>query len=203
MRNSIQTEREETRSEFLDLVENYFVEKNRDEEILKKIYVSMGKVLLPRFSRMISVNVITAEDIYNETWFSIIDPETPDYDPEKGSFIGYFIYVARNKILNWNFRKENENVDYDKIKKEIADKLAPDSELFDKELKVMFYESVNKLSALQREILVFRNLGYSFKELSTIFNASEEALRRRASTAKKKLGADGRLKKLFKILRDD
>lgn len=187
--------------DFLIWINNYFVKKNKDESILEKIYVVMGNVLLDRFQRMLNTDVITAEDIYNETWYSILDPMTPDYNPEKGSFIGYFIFIAKNKIRNWNFKRENYNsINIDDLKNDIIDKLEPNKDLFNKELKFEFYKEVNKLSEFQREIIIFRKLGFKYSEIAKIFNTNEDLLRQRMQSAKKNLLNNIAIRELIGIL---
>jgi RNA polymerase sigma factor (sigma-70 family) len=189
--------------DFLFWINEYFVNKNRNDEILEKIYTTMGRVLINRFQNMLTTNVITAEDIYNETWFSILDPLTPDYDPKKGSFIGYFIFIAKNNIRNWNFKIENKKViQLDDIKNEIIDKLEPNKELFNKELKIEFYKEVNKLSDYQREIIIFRKLGFRFSEIAKIFDTTEDSLRQRMLSAKKNLLNNEAIKELISILEE-
>lgn len=184
-------------------INEYFVNKNKDEDILKNIYITMGKVLINRFQNLLTTRVITAEDIYNETWFTILDPSTPDYDPQKGSFIGYFIFIAKNNIKNWNFKIENKKVlDIEDLKNDIIDKLEPNKDLFNKELKIEFYKEVNKLSDFQREIIIFRKLGFKFTEIADIFNTSPDSLRQRMITAKKILLNNMAIRELIGILEE-
>lgn len=184
-------------------INEYFVNKNKDEDILKNIYITMGKVLINRFQNLLTTRVITAEDIYNETWFTILDPSTPDYDPQKGSFIGYFIFIAKNNIKNWNFKIENKKVlDIEDLKNDIIDKLEPNKDLFNKELKIEFYKEVNKLSDFQREIIIFRKLGFKFTEIADIFNTSPDSLRQRMITAKKIILNNMAIRELIGILED-
>lgn len=189
--------------DILHWIEEYFAHNNKDESILKQIFVSMGKVLIPRFQNMLNTDVITADDIYNETWFAIIDPETPEYDINKGSFIGYFVFIAKNKIKNWNFRKENtSNVKIEDIKFEILDKIEPNRDLFNNELKLQFYKSVNRLSNFQREIIIFRKLGFKFSEISKIFNVNEDVLRQRMVSAKKSFKSDPDITEILDLLEE-
>jgi len=137
---------------------------------------------------MLSTNVITSEDIFNETWFAILSPETVAYDYSKGAFIGYFYSIAKNKIYNWNFKKETtDSINIEEVKEDLLKKMEPNKELFNKELKLLFYEEINKLQPNQREIIMFRTLGYQYNEISEIMNVSEDALRQRMNSAKNKL----------------
>jgi len=171
-----------------DLIDKYFVKNDKDEELFKLIYISMAKTLIPKFNRMLSTKVITAEDIYDETWFAILDPSTTPYDSEKGAFIGYFYSIAKNKIYNWNFKKESTNsVDIEQIRDDILKQMEPNKELFNQELKILFYEEINKLSPFQREIIMFRNFGFQYNEISDILNVPQDTLRQRMRTAKDKL----------------
>lgn len=189
--------------DIMELIHEYFVRNNRDEAILKSIYITLGKVLLRNFQSRLMTKVITAEDIYNETWFAILDPNTPEYDPAKGPFIGYFIFIAKNMIRNWNTRKETtSSIDIEAVKEEIIEKLEPNKEIFNNELKIQFYNAINNLSDLQREIVIFRNLGLSYQEISQIFNVSEDSLKQRMYSAKKLLSKDPLLKKLFQTIKD-
>ncbi len=171
--------------DFMSLTERYFINNEKDEDIFRIIYITLAKTLLPKFRKMIATSVITAEDIFNETWFAVLNPETAAYAPEKGSFIGYFYSIARNIIHNWNFKKETrESVNIDEIKEDLLQKMEPNRDLFNKELKLLFYQEINKLQPIQREIIMFRNLGFQYSEISSIMNVSEDALRQRMLSAK-------------------
>lgn len=174
--------------ELSDLIDRYFIKNEKDEELFKLIYISMAKTLIPKFNRMLSTKVITAEDIYDETWFAILDPNTTPYDSDKGAFIGFFYSIAKNKIYNWNFKREStDSVDIEQIKDDILKQMEPNKELFNQELKILFYQEINKLSPFQREIIMFRNLGFQYNEISDILNVPQDTLRQRMRTAKDKL----------------
>lgn len=203
MNDILNNSSEKVHPDILDLINEYFVKKNRNEQVLKIIYITLGKILLRNFQSKLITNVITAEDIYNETWFAILDPDTPEYDSQKGPFIGYFMFIAKNIIRNWNSKKETTtNIGLEKLKEEIIEKLEPNRELFNKELKTQFYMAINRLSHLQREVIVFKNLGFSYEEIAGIFNTSVDSVKQRMRSAKKKLSKDPLLANLFETIKD-
>lgn len=183
--SNFQTNLPKNSFDLTDLIEAYFVKNIKEEETFKIIYITMSRTLIPKFKSMLTTSVITAEDIYNETWFAILNPETAAYDSEKGAFIGYFYSIAKNKIYNWNFKKETtDTINIDEVKEDLLRKMEPNRELFDKELKVLFYQEINKLPAAMREIIMFRNLGYQYSEIAEMMGVNETALRQRMASAK-------------------
>lgn len=184
--------------DFNSLIEKYFVENEKNEEYFRAIYIALARTLIPKFSKFLNTNVITAEDIYNETWFAILNPATACYDCKLGPFIGYFYSISKNQIHNWNFKKETtESVSIDKIKEDILQEMEPNRDLLNNELKLIFYQEINKLQPIQREIIMFRNLGFQYSEISNIMNASEDALRQRMNSAKKHIQLSTELKELL------
>lgn len=129
-----------------------------------------------------------AEDITQTTFLKAI--EHADSFRNESNVITWLCKIAQNTMLDEISRRENQNIHLDDI--EGSENLLQSKEdilsaLICEEEKNKLYQNIHKLGEQQREIILYRLIGLTFKEIGNIFNQSETWARVNFYRAKEQL----------------
>ena len=148
-------------------------------------------------------NMENAKDIYQNTWLKIAK-SLPKYKDE-GKFSNYLFFVATNASYDHfrKIRKDNENLYFkpatdedgknDQIESLRTDDLSPEEENIQLETKTSVNDAINELPENQREVILLRSEGFSFKEIAEMTNISINSL-----LSRYRYGID-KIKKMMKV----
>jgi len=137
-------------------------------------------------------NTHVAEDIFQETWFKVIE-HRKNFDPRK-KFSTWIFQIALN-LCRDNWRREKRwqmGNDEDRIFS-ISDAQTPEQRFLEKERSERFQEALSKLSDVEREVFMLRHFGgMSFQEISEMLkiniNTTLSRMHQAVSRLKKFLG---------------
>lgn len=149
-------------------------------------------------------NMENAKDIYQNTWLKIAN-SLPKYQDE-GKFSNYLFFVATNASYDHfrKIRKDNENLYFkpasfdedgknDQIESLKSEDLNPEEENIEIESKEFANDAINELPENQREVILLRSEGFSFKEIAEMTNVSINSL-----LSRYRYGID-KIKKMMKV----
>lgn len=162
-----------------------------DNELVK-LYMSGNEeslsILVTRHKRRIYSYVYLiikdkelTEDIFQETFFKVIQTLKKEQYNEEGKFLPWVLRIAKNLVID-HFRKikkmpsissvtnsEGEKVDIFDIIPEVSSKDPQETKQFKETIKAL----VNELPADQKEVVIMRTYyDMSFKEIADITNVS-------------------------------
>lgn len=191
------------------------LEKLKDGELISK-FNSTGKEkffgeLMSRYNDKLFNYIVrkvgvmeNAKDIYQNTWLKIAN-SLPKYKDE-GKFSNYLFFVATNASYDHfrKIRKDNENLYFkpasfdedgknDQIESLRSDDLNPEEENIEIEGKELINEAIAELPENQREVVLLRSEGFSFKEISEMTNVSINSV-----LSRYRYGID-KIKKIMKV----
>ncbi len=174
-------------------IEQHLIERSRngDAEAFGEIYVRLKDGLYGFAFRMTNRTSV-AEEITQEVFMFLI--ENPEkYDEKKGSLFSFLCGVARNKIFNRlkksGLRLEVNNFETENIA--CSNGNSPIGKLIDKEISEKIEECVAKLSPLQKEVLLLRELsGFSYDEIAEITNTNVGVVKGRLHRARRALAKE-------------
>ena len=148
-------------------------------------------------------NMENAKDIYQNTWLKIAK-SLPKYKDE-GKFSNYLFFVATNASYDHfrKIRKDNENLYFkpvsdedgknDQIESLRSNDLNPEEENINIETKTSVNDAINVLPENQREVILLRSEGFSFREIAEMTNISINSL-----LSRYRYGID-KIKKMMKV----
>lgn len=174
-------------------IETKLVEKavEGDAVAFGKIYFLLRDPIYGFALQMLGENS-AAEDITQETFIFFIE-NSQKYQKERGSLFSFLCGVARNRIMH-HLRKsgnrlevsQEENEDYIEPKDKLGDN--PLEVLLEHELEIKVREGLAKLSPLQREAIILREMQeLSYEEIAKITGDDINAVKVRLYRARRNL----------------
>lgn len=155
---------------------------NGNEESLA-VLVKRHKRRIYSYIYLIVRNKTLAEDIFQETFFKVIQTLKREQYNEEGKFLPWILRIAKNLIID-HFRKakkmpgistvindegEETNI-FDIIPESDESSKAPEES---KQFKLMIRNVINELPPDQREVVIMRTYyDMSFKEIAELTNVS-------------------------------
>ena len=134
--------------------------KHRDPELLDRL-IEQYQFRLFRYLLHLTANRERAEDFFQETWLRVLE-RGHQYDG-KWKFEAWLFAIARNLVLDWHRRKKPQSIDslagpeehaeFD-IKDERGE--SPLDQVLQAEQKFGVQQSLEKVPAIYREVLVLR-----------------------------------------------
>lgn len=152
--------------------------KKRDEKALKIFIDTYGPVMKASIYKVLTFNENLRMEVLNDSVLAVWD-NIDSYDSKRSSFKNWCAGIARYKAID-ALRKEirHKSVDIDEISNYLSD---------DKDIKIDETDEILKvLDEKDREI--FKKLfieGYSYDDLSKIYDLSKASLYNRVSRSKK------------------
>ncbi len=134
--------------------------KHRDPELLDRL-IEQYQFRLFRYLLHLTANRERAEDFFQETWLRVLE-RGHQYDG-KWKFEAWLFAIARNLVLDWHRRKKPQSIDslagpeedatFD-VKDEHCE--SPLEQVLQAEQKSSVQQSLEKVPAIYREVLVLR-----------------------------------------------
>jgi RNA polymerase sigma-70 factor, ECF subfamily len=162
-----------------------------NESAFNEIYLALRDSIYGFAFRMLRENSL-AEDITQETFIFFIEhPEK--YQPERGSILSFLCGYARNRIMH-HLRKQASRLEVSSD--ETDDYIEPRDEhghnplkiLLNSELAAKIEESISKLPALQREVIILRGMQeLSYEEIAGIVEVDISVVKMRLYRARQNL----------------
>jgi len=168
------------------------IQKLNDNELVR-LYIGGNEeslaILLERHKRKIFTSIIVvvkeqqlAEDIFQDTFFKVIQTLKRGQYSEEGKFLPWVIRIARNLIID-HFRRAkkmppvpvyvNEEGEEISVFNTLSNGDAEPLEIANKQFKNDIRNLINNLPADQREVVLMRiYFDMSFKEISEFTNVS-------------------------------
>lgn len=151
--------------------------------------------------RKLSNNKADVDDMYQEVWLKIAKSLQNGKYNDIGKFSNFLFFVATNSCYDFyrKYRNENEKrIDFDKKKTEGGNKGTllenvkgndPNPEEISLKLEQVtsINELINKLPEKQKEVVLLRGEGFSFKEISEMKKVSINSLLSRMRYAVEKI----------------
>lgn len=163
-----------------ELVNRYI---NGDEESLS-ILVKRHKRRIYSMLYMATRNKELSEDLFQETFFKVIQTLKKQQYNEEGKFLPWVLRIAKNLMIDY-FRKTKKTPTISSVMNEDGERvdifdIIPDAETVNpknqsesKEFKIAIKALINELPADQKEVVMMRTYyDMSFKEISEITNVS-------------------------------
>ena len=165
-----------------------------DVEAFSEIYYLLRDAIYGFALRMTNDNAV-AEDVTQEVFmFFVKYPER--FDSTSGTLSSFLSGVARNKIFNY-LKKSGTRLELNNFETEDFENLAngngrsPLHVLLDKELVERVKECVAKLSPLQREVVILREMeDFSYEEIAEITQTDIGIVKSRLYRARRTLAND-------------
>src|SRR6266851_5619806 len=117
--------------------------QRRDPDLLDQL-IEQYQLRLFRYLLHLTANRERAEDFFQETWLRVLE-RGHQYDG-KWKFEAWLFAIARNLVLDWHRRKKPQSID----------SLAGFEEVLHAEQKSGVQQSLEKVPAVYREVLVLR-----------------------------------------------
>ena len=146
----------------------------------------MGRYRLRLYSYILRMvkNEASAEDVYQEVWLKFA--RSLDNYKEEGKFSNYIFFIATNACYDF-FRKNNKIAAMVKDEKDIEGKNRtmdnlnsnfpnPEQESISREENKDLTELIEKLPEKQKEVILLRGEGFTFKEISEMTDTSINSL---------------------------
>jgi RNA polymerase sigma-70 factor (ECF subfamily) len=127
--------------------------RRRDPELLDHLIEQYGYRLF-RYLVYLTANRETAEDLFQETWFRVLD--RGDQYSAKASFETWLFAIARHLVIDLGRRKKSDSLDSLVDPDVIADEPSPLEELSRHQLAGDVQQSLGRLPAVYREVLLLR-----------------------------------------------
>lgn len=141
-----------------------------------------------RYIYMKCQNKELSEDVTQTTFLKAIDHA--DSFKNECSVMTWLCRIAQNTLLDEIKRRENKNLSLDELPLEQTE-TEPSGDILNaylgRENKLNLYAGIHRLDEMQKEIVLHRLLGLSFKEIGQICNQSETWARVNFYRAKEKL----------------
>ena len=174
-------------------VKQFLIEKavSGDAESFGEIYFLLRDAIYGFSFRMTNETAI-AEDITQEVFmFFIKFPEK--FDASRGTLFSFLCGVARNKIFN-HLKKSETRLETNNFETEEFENFtnengnSPLKILLDKEFSAKVEECFAELSALQREVLILREMeDFTYEEIAEITETNVEIVKSRLYRARRTL----------------
>jgi len=174
-------------------VKQHLVERaiDGDAEAFGEIYFALRDAVYG-FARRMTGEIAVSEDITQEVFmFFVKYPEK--FDSSRGTLFSFLCGVARNKVFN-HYKKngakcESGNFDTEDFDERInINEKSPLTILLDREFAAKVEECVAKLSPLQREVLILREMeDFSYDEIARITETEIGVVKSRLYRARRAL----------------
>ena len=147
-----------------------------------------------RFVFLKVTNKEEAEDITQQVFMKASEA-LPRFENERSPFVGWLFRIARNTVIDF-YRTKKNNLSLDEgIGVDDVLENSPEDIIFQNQEKAQVLKALEHLTEEQREVVTLRFVeDFSYKEISTITNKNQAALRIMQHRAIKKL------KEIFKEL---
>ena len=151
--------------------------------------------------RKLSNNKADVDDMYQEVWLKIAKSLRNGKYNDVGKFSNYLFFVATNSCYDFYRKQRNENerrVDFDKsdssdgnnvifLENIKGNDLDPEEFSLKSEQVERINELIDELPEKQKEVVLLRGEGFSFKEISEMKNVSINSLLSRMRYAVEKI----------------
>ena len=134
--------------------------KQRDPHLLDRL-IEQYQFRLYRYLLHLTANRERAEDFFQETWLRVLE-RGQQYDG-KWKFEAWLFAIARNLVLDWHRRKKPQSIDSlagseEDFPFDVKDELSasPLEQVLDAELRIGVQQSLERVPAIYREVLVLR-----------------------------------------------
>jgi len=133
--------------------------KRRDPELLDRL-IEQYQFRLFRYLLHLTGNRERAEDFFQETWLRVLE-RGHQYDG-KWKFEAWLFAIARNLVLDWHRRKKPQSIDSlagdEQAEFDVRDEHSesPLEHILQQEQKSSIRQSLEKVPAVYREVLVLR-----------------------------------------------
>lgn len=162
-----------------------------DSSAFSEIYFALRGAIYGFSYRMLG-DYTTAEDVMQEVFmFFIENPQK--FDAERGELLPFLCAVARNRIFN-RLKKQKSSGEIFQEDLEFFDETedrinsSPLTLLLDEELAEKVEKGIARLSVLQREVLILREIeGLSYEEIAKITETQLSAVKVRLYRARRNL----------------
>jgi RNA polymerase sigma-70 factor, ECF subfamily len=127
--------------------------RRRDPELLDHL-IAQYEYRLFRYLLCLTSSRETAEDLFQETWFRVLD--RGDQYTGKTSFEGWLFTIARHLVIDLHRRRKPDSLDALEEPPVDAASPSPLEEATRREVEGRMRESLGRLPALFREVLLLR-----------------------------------------------
>ncbi|MBR2440349.1 MAG: sigma-70 family RNA polymerase sigma factor [Lentisphaeria bacterium] len=139
-----------------------------DAESFEILYSRYRKPLYAFLNRLLE-NSIVADDLFQQTWLKAIR-NFPAYE-NKQKFFAWLSTIAHNLVMDY-FRSQKRAAEQPLDEGVLNDRCTDGSEAWsqmnDEEFETAFENAVNELPSEQKEVVILRRDGLSFKEIAEI-----------------------------------
>ncbi len=158
--------------------------RRRDPEVLDRL-IEQYQYRLFRYLLYISGNRETAEDLFQETWIRVLD-RGHQYD-SKSRFDTWLFAIGRNLVIDLQRRKKPRSLDAltgpdQKSPMDLAEVNSPSALdlIVNREMELGIQESLARLPAIHREVLVLRfQEDMALEEIATVLGAPVSTVKSR------------------------
>lgn len=171
--------------------------KTKKSDAFSEIMNRYGKRLYSYIAKMTGT---PSDDVYQEVWMKIA--ASLDKYQESGKFVNYLFFIATNACYDYlrKIKKDNDNL-YTPAKKDDenesdfienisdSDSSTPLNNTLREEKVSMLQKGLSELPEEQREVVILRSEGFSFKEIAEMKNISINSALSRMRYAVEKLKA--------------
>jgi RNA polymerase sigma-70 factor (ECF subfamily) len=143
--------------------------RRRDPELLDQLIVQY-QFRLFRYLLCLTASRETAEDLFQETWFRVLD--RGDQYTGKTSFEGWLFTIARNLVIDLHRRRRPDSLDALEGPDPVTLEPSPLDRAASREREQQMQASLDRLPALYREVLLLRfQEDLSLAEIAEVVNA--------------------------------
>jgi RNA polymerase sigma-70 factor (ECF subfamily) len=143
--------------------------RRRDPELLDQLIVQYQYRLF-RYLLCLTASRETAEDLFQETWFRVLD--RGDQFTGKTSFEGWLFTIARNLVIDLHRRRKPDSLDALEGPDPVTLEPSPLDRAASCEREQQMQASLDRLPALYREVLLLRfQEDLSLLEIAEVVNA--------------------------------
>ncbi|MCA9356934.1 sigma-70 family RNA polymerase sigma factor [Candidatus Nomurabacteria bacterium] len=154
----------------------------KDKEQFKALYKKYISKVYNYFWYRVGHDNDVAEDLAQETFVRAY-LNLQKFKIQNASYFSYLLTIAHNILVNYYRKPKDLSLEtFVEVPEEVW------SEIEDKDNAQRLWYSIQKLNHNERDILYFKyRKGYQVKEIATILNKSENAIKLTLSRARKKL----------------
>jgi len=137
-----------------------------DEGAFDMLYSRYRKPLYGYLHKMLRGRQTDVDDLYQRTWARILKSLTRYR--ERDRFLSWMLRIAHNLVVDF-YRRERPEVELDSVSDSLAvEQEGPGSDLMKAEQRAALHRAVSALPAEQREVVLLRLKGLSFKAIAEI-----------------------------------
>ncbi len=165
-----------------------------DPDALSYIYFQLKNSIYGFAFRMTRENSI-AEEITQDVFVSFVENPTR-YNSDRSTLFLYLCGIARNKVMDY-LRKNGTRLEENDFQTDYLENMprkngdSPSDKLLREELSVKIEDSVSRLTPLQREVIVLREIEeLSYREIAEITHSDTGIVKSRIYRARRALAEE-------------